>query len=243
LNSISIADSETRAHECASDQTQIRSKAPRRRVCVEALEYHSFKARTSNHPLFCSAYDLWRDEWRATFQELDGTTRISSDEFLRQDEISVVSVGSQCIAVTGLRWLNLSLAVAREDSYFMPWPEEAMRQLGSSVVGISGNTTIQSDWRGSLIEPALPIAEETTPLALATMALTLRRFVHSPAENVIAVARNDRSMNRVAASIGATTIGQIKLHGIDSDLILISRGSASTRGAVVDWLWARRHQE
>jgi hypothetical protein len=243
MNSSNIAGSESTEQESPNEQTQIRSKAPRRSVNVEALEYHTFKARTSNHPLFCSAYDLWRDEWRATFQELEGTTRIHSDEFLRQDEISVLSIGPQCIAVTGLRWLNLSLSAAREDSYFSPWPEDAMRQLGTVVVGISGNTTIRADWRGSLVDPALPMPGETTPLALATMALALRRFVHSPAEHVIAVARNDRAMNRVAASIGAQTIGQIKLHGIDSDLILISRSNAMTRGAVVDWLWARRHQE
>ncbi len=224
----------------ASERTEIRRKAQRPSLGVEALEYHLLKPRTSRHPLLRSAYELWRDEWQATFAELEGITHIHSDEFVRQDEISVLSIGQRCVSVTGLRWLDLSLPMAREDSYFTGWPEDVVQRLGSGVVGISGNTIVRSEWRGTLVDPSAELQGNPMPLSLATVALAIRRFMEVGTENVIGVTRNDRSMNRVAEAVGAIKLGQIKLHGVDSDLIVITRANATPSGPVVDALWGRR---
>jgi hypothetical protein len=232
------------ALECpASERTEIRRIAQRSSLGVEAFEYHLLKPRTSRHPLLKGAYELWRDEWRATLEELEGSAHIHSDEFVRQDEISVLSVDQQCVSVTGLRWLDLSLPMAREDSYFRGWPDDMVQRLGSGVVGISGNTIVRSEWRRTLIDPSSERPGEPMPLSLVTLALALRRFIDVPTENVIGVSRNDRSMNRVGAAIGALKIGQITIHGVDSDVMIVPLANAAPRGAVVDALWGRRHQE
>lgn len=221
--------------------SELTRRNSRGRVSVERLDYHLFKPRSSKHALARAAYELWRDEWQATLRELEGVTRIHSDEFVRQDEVSVLSSAGQCVSVTALRWLDLSRATAREDSYFQSWPEEAVAELGTSIVVISSNTLVHPEWRGTLVEPFPP--HQATPLSFVTVALAIRRFLDSKARAVIGVTRNDRSMNRVAAGVGARKIGQIKLHGIDSDLICIERADASPSGPVMDALWERRYHE
>jgi hypothetical protein len=118
----------------------------RRALCLElpidAIEFHLFRPRTSRHPMLRAAYELWRTEWQATLGELDGITRLHSDEFARLDEIGVLSVGQQCISLTGLRWLDFSLPMAKEDSYFQHWPEDVMRRLGRGLICITSNVVI-----------------------------------------------------------------------------------------------------
>jgi hypothetical protein len=227
----------------ASEHTQIRRRAEYPRLGVDALQYHLFKPRMSHHPLLLSAYELWRNGWQATLGELEGVRRIHSDEFGRQDEIGVLSVGQRCISVTGLRWFDLSLAMAREDSYFLPWPKDTLDSLGDCIVGVPSNLVVHPEWRGTVVEAANDRPEDDISLALATLALAIRRFIDSPAERFVGMARNDRAMNRVAASIGGTKLGLITMHGVESDLICITRANATPQGPVVDTLWERRCQE
>lgn len=225
-----------------TESTQIR-RTPCLELSIDSMEFHLFRPRTSRHPLLRAAYDLWRNEWQATLGELDGVRRLHSDEFARLDEIGVLSVEQHCIALTGLRWLDLSLPMAREDSYFEHWPDDAMQAIGQGTVCISSNTVVRSQWRRAIIDPTPERAGPPAPLALTTVALGFRRFLNSAAERLIAVTRNDRSMNRVASSLGAEKIGQIRLHTIDSDLVIVRRERAKTRGPVLDVLWTRRYQE
>ena len=226
----------------ASEQTQIRRRTEYPRLGVEALEYHLFKPRVSHHPLLLGAYELWRNGWQATL-EVKGVRRIHSDEFGRQDEIGVLSVKQRCISVVGLRWFDLSLAMDREDSYFLPWPKATLDSLRDNIIGVPSNLVVHPEWRRTVIEPASDRPEDAVSLSLATLALAIQRFIDSPAELFVGVARNDRSMNRVAAAIGGTQIGRITMHGEESDLICITRATATPQGPVVDTLWEQRFQE
>ena len=118
-----------------------------------------------------------------------------------------------------------------------------MQRISQGIVSITSNVVVHSDWRRAIIDPSVERAGAPATVALTTVALGFRRCMESPAEHVIAVTRNDRAMNRTAATAGAISIGQIQLHGIDSDIILVTRDNAKTRGAVYDVLWSRRWQE
>lgn len=227
----------------SSDTVHYARRSARRIARVDSFDCHFFHPRTSRHPLARSAYELWRDQWQATLRELDGITRLHSDEFVRQDAIAVLSTEHRCVALSALRWLDLSQPIAREDSYFRAWPEEVVRGLGDALVAISSNTIVHPDWRGALLEPSVCPPSEPQPLSTVIVALAIRRFLESSGECVIGVTRNDRSMNRVAASVGAVKLGQIELHGIESDLICIRRQAATPRSPVVDALWAKRYEE
>lgn len=230
---------ETPTDEVRSERTQIR-RTPCLELSIDSMEFHLFRPRTSRHPLLRAAYELWRSEWLATLGELDGVTRLHSDEFGRLDEVGVLSIGQRCISLIGLRWFDLSLRMAREDSYFQHWPQDVIERVARGIVATTSNVCVHSNYRRALIDPSPERTGAPASLILSTVALGFRRCMESPAEHVVAVTRNDRSMNRVAAAAGAVKVGQIKLHGIDSDLILVTRDKVKTRGPVFDVLWGRR---
>src|SRR5580704_8535273 len=66
--------------------------APRQRniVDTERLSYHLLRPQQSGPadlPLLGLAYRCWSEIWTQTLAELDGITRLPSDDFTRQDEI------------------------------------------------------------------------------------------------------------------------------------------------------------
>jgi hypothetical protein len=216
-------------------------RANRRMVPVTALDYHLFSP-SAHDPLLEQAYELWHDVWKATFEELDGATELFSDEFNRQDEIGVLASGGRCLSVTGIRWLDLSLARSRSDSYFRHWPGEVIEKLGRGLVLVTSNTVVHPDWRGSMIEPPRESAVEPSRLAFTTIAMSIRRLLASAAESAAGLSRNDRAMDRVSTALGGVAIGRIRLHGEETNVMHFPRGLAKPEGPVVDDLWARRHQ-
>jgi hypothetical protein len=228
--------------EAASEDTQVQRRIVAQTIAVEELEYHLFSPQRAFHPLLDQAYEVWRDGWQATLRELDRERPMFSDEFARQDEIGVLSVGKSCVSVTGVRWLDLALARSREDSYFAHWPKDALAALGSVPVCITSNTIVHPEWRRTVVEPPRDAPGSPTKLAFATIALSVRRFLASSAEGIIALTRNDRAMGRAAAELGATKLGQIHLHGVETDVIVVPRADARPHGVIVDHLWARRRQ-
>jgi hypothetical protein len=243
MHTIPTLRSEQRApEEPASEYTRIQPRLGPHTIAVEALEYHLFSPQRTHHPLLEQAYEIWRDGWQATLEELDAARRLFSDEFARQDEIGVISSGHRCLSVTGIRWLDLSLPRSLEDSYFQHWPDAAIAALGPSSVCITSNTIVHSEWRRTMVEA--PSGEEVhgTRLAFATIALSVRRFLASGADSIIALTRNDRAMGRAAAELGATKLAQITLHGVETDVIVVPRADARPHVPVVEHLWRRRHQ-
>ncbi|HKO91211.1 MAG TPA: hypothetical protein VJU61_08665 [Polyangiaceae bacterium] len=228
--------------EPVSEHTAIQRIVQRQTVPVETLEYHLFRPRKAHDPLLESAYDVWREGWRATLLELEGTTELHSDDFSRQDEIGVIASGGQCVAVTGIRWLDLSLPRSLEDSYFKTWPGPAVAAVAQRFVSVASNTVVHPDWRGTLIDAPRGQEGDPTRLAFATVALSVRRFVASSADLLIALTRNDRSIDRFAQALGATRLALIQVHGIDTDVICIERPNATPEGPVMNELWRRRHQ-
>jgi hypothetical protein len=228
--------------EPQSEHTLIQPVARRRSVAVDDLEYHLFKPRRTHDPLLERAYEVWREGWKATLLELEGAAEIHSDEFARQDEVGVVSLEGRCLAVTGVRWLDLSLPRSREDSYFKNWPSTAIEQVADRLVCIASNTIVSTAWRGTLLEPPEGRAGEPERLSSTTIALSVRRFVASPAHSLLALTRNDRQIDRLAVVMGATRLAQIAVHGIETDVVCIERSNATPDSPAVRDLWRRRHQ-
>jgi hypothetical protein len=222
-------------------QPIVKPRGERRTVPVASLEYHLFSPQRARDPLLEQAYQLWHDVWSATFAELDGATQLYSDEFSRQDEIGVLEQDGQCLSVTGIRWLDLSLPRSRSDSYFRYWPGDAIDQLGTSLVLVTSNTVVHPDWRGAVIEAPRACTAEPSRLAFTTIAMSIRRLLASAAESATGLSRNDRAMDRVSTALGGVAIGRIRLHGEDTNVMHFPRSLARPHGPVVDDLWTRRH--
>jgi hypothetical protein len=206
-------------------------------IALSDLAFHVLGRGAARRSTMRHAYELWRDGWTATLREVAGIERLYSDEFTRQDEIVAVFRAGVCIAVGGLRWADLSLPAAREDSYFGRWPEPVLVRLERSLVCITSNTLVAPEWRGARIE-----LEGSPPMTLqvAMIALPIQRWLDSPARFVVGVARNDRAMNRTARGLGMSRYATIRVHGIESDIMVGERSTAAPPGPVVETLWNRR---
>jgi hypothetical protein len=210
---------------------------PKHCIRVADLEYHLLSPRAAGHPLLAHAYEVWRDGWAGTLREVAGMARIDSDDFIRQDEIGILSLAGECVSLTALRWCDLTLPMSAEDSYFRSWPALAMDRIARSVVCISSNSLLVPEWRGALVEDA---SGAQMQLKLVMLGLTVQRFLSSTAHYIVGVSRNDRSMNRVAKELGLASIAQLEVHGIESDIMLADKSTARAPRIPVEELWNRR---
>lgn len=189
-------------------------------VQADLLSFHRLSPRQAgvlDLPLIGSAYQCWSEVWRETFAELEGRTELHSDDFTRQDEISALFHGYECIALFFSRKVDLSHPFSRDDSYFSVWPEAARAAACArgSRVWVSSNITIHRDWR----RPA------NCSLARLICALIIERFLISDADVLVGTMRNDRRMNTVTYELGAKPLAENVIHhGVPVDLVAFYRG-------------------
>jgi hypothetical protein len=229
--------------EPASEHSQVQLVVRPETISAQQLQYHLFVPRKTRDPVLDGAYELWRDVWQSTFLEADGVAELYSDEFTRQDEIGVLTLGTQCVAVTGLRWLDLARPMAREDSYFKHWPAAVLAALGDGTIGISSNAVVHPEWRGIRVVAPQGRSAEPVKLTYVAVGLTIQRFYESHADGSVAVTRNDRGMNRVCFSLGAQSRGTIELHGVEADLVHFPRNCIRKTHPALDQLWLRRRHQ
>jgi len=191
--------------------------------------------RHERGPVVEAAYALWHAVWLSTFRELDGIEQLDSNEFTRQDEILVLTHRDRCIAVTGLRHLDRSSRIDREDSYFRPWPVEALERTGGAFM-VSSNTVVAETVRRARVSSD---GDESLRLSELVIALALRRFVASPFTELVGVARNGRKMDNVGAALGGRAIGRVVIHGEESDIVLFSRFTLPRFRPAVEDIWRR----
>ena len=182
------------------------------------LSFHCF-ARGATHQRMRAAYECWHDVWYSALVELDHIERLNSDDFTRQDEIAALFYEDTCIGLTGCRFVELTTAMARHDSYFNAWPEQALEMLGShgTRICIGNNMTVRSQWRGRI--GGLSVKR-------LLMILSIQRFLVSSADALAGTMRNDRGMNRLVYELGFSPITQGAIaHGVDVDLVAYFRRS------------------
>ena len=88
-------------------------------------------------------------------------------------------------------------------------------------------------------------APTSSELALKSVVfgLVVQQFASSPAELMVGVSRNDRSMDRLARDYGAQRIGALDIHGIESDICLFQKTGIPAPPPIVEELWSRRSTE
>jgi hypothetical protein len=137
---------------------------------------------------YLNIYNCWKDVWGATFQELDGLTKIQSDAFTRQDFISAVMVDGECKAMCLYRYADNKNPTTEADSYFSNWSElhrKALTKRGSHVLVCSYFTvhptarkeTLGFSMRDLLIAQATQITM-STGMHVMTGAMRKNRGVH-----------------------------------------------------------------
>jgi len=202
------------------------------------FSYHLLSPRAASgaqRAHLAEAYAAWRAVWGETLRELDGAERVFSDDFSRQHELGCLFYANQCVGLTGYRWVDLTRAENRDDSYFKVWPAAVLKQVLASGthVCVGSNLTVLPSWRG--MPGGYSIKE-----VLMTLAVT--RFLASEADSMVGTMRNDRGMNGLVYRLGARPVLQdIEHHGVRVDLVVFSRRELGpvSPGAAVDALTRR----
>jgi hypothetical protein len=178
------------------------------------------------------AYHCWSESWTATLQELDGVDHVPSDEFTRQDEIGAIFYGYECVALCCFRYVDLSSAMHRDDSYFRVWPLSARREAcrQGQRLCIASHFTVAASWRRSALKSSLK--------GILT-AVSLDRFASSSGDALVGVTRDDRGMSKATEGLGANILGKSELHGVPVSLIAFYKSSRRTALAAEDEVLVR----
>src|SRR3954466_4957192 len=73
-----------------------------------------------------AAYATWKQVWKQTLLELDGSDQLHSDQFTRQDYIIAIFHGPLCVALCCFRRADFSMPGSIEDSWFKPWSLQSL---------------------------------------------------------------------------------------------------------------------
>ncbi|HEY4012270.1 MAG TPA: hypothetical protein VGM06_02945 [Polyangiaceae bacterium] len=187
------------------------------------LSYHLLRPTNvgaGDIPLLGEAYRCWSEVWTQTFAELDDADSLASDDFTRQSEIAALFHEWECVGTTSLRFIDVSNAIFRDDSYFNVWPEQVLAAASAHGprICIASSFTVSPRWRrarGARIRDVLG-------------ALAVERFLRSDADALIGTVRNDVGMNAFTYKLGCHALARkLTLHGVDVDLIVFFRHSSA----------------
>ena len=193
----------------------------RPRIDPQQLSYHLIRPRQiglADVGVVGEAYRCWSEVWSETLRELDGLTDVPSDEFTRQDEVGAIFHGYECIALSCFRWIDLSIPMYHDDTYFRVWPKDAIAaasQDGSRVC-IGSHVTVSQAWR----------RVRGCSLRHVVTALTIDRAMASGSDAILGTMRDDRGMASLVHGLGATTLGHARLHNVPVTLIAVYRSRA-----------------
>jgi hypothetical protein len=165
----------------------------------------------ADDPQLAEAYRCWRATWRDAFAELEQHSELYSDDFTRQHEVGAVFQHDECIALSFFRWVDLSVPMNREDSYFRVWPEAAIDQAcrEGARICVSSSFTLAAGYRRSNV----------CSLKDVLVALIIERFLISDADAVVGTVRNNRGVDKLIYRNGFLPLMRNRrMYGVDVDL-------------------------
>lgn len=178
--------------------------------------------------VFEQCFNLWKEVWSATFQELDGDPTIHSDGFCRQTRMLALRHGSRVVGLVMQHDLDFSLPTGPLDSYFKIWPEGAVQKLlrdGPRVM-VGSNTTVHLDYRGDL-GGGLKLKD-------LLVGVGVKCFVESESDVLMAIMRCQKGLHKTAHRYGAVTLQEgLVMHNQQVELMGFYRRQLSSPGALV----------
>lgn len=183
-------------------------------------------------------YKLWSSEWSRTFRELEVTSSLHSDDFVRR-EIGGLFLDQEPISLTLHDSFDISRPSHLDHSYFKDYPVEVMdeyRRLFRGPVMVASYMTLRWDWRRQHTD--VPIAE-------VIFGLATKRFLESDAEALITYTRNNKQTNDIVYRHGGVPVMKnVTTYNVDVDYVYITRDTIKDSSApgvaeAVNTLWVR----
>jgi hypothetical protein len=171
--------------------------------------------------IYDKAYELWASVWAQTFAELDGSGTLYADDFLRRDEVVVLSHDNEPVALSLFHRLDLRRPAHRADSYFRPFPQSLLTTLvanGQHDVLIGSYFTLSPTFRKGRAD--LPVKD-------ILFGAVTQRFVTSGAQLMLGIMRKDRGMHALGTRFGARPLlTDVCYHNVPVDLVQFTPANA-----------------
>lgn len=156
--------------------------------------------RPEYREIYQEAYGCWKEIWDKVYkEEMKYTRKCHSDDFSRQEQIVTIFSGGKCAGLAMVRFIDLGLGPALEDSYFRFWPPETLKKvLGmTEQVAVASFFTVHPDFR-----------QMKTGFCMKTLLLSLflENFNHSQADIMITAARKVTSNEKLCSKLGSKVL-------------------------------------
>lgn len=196
-------------------------------------------------PVLEEAHRLWEQGTRELYPKL-GDARIASDPFTRQQLMLLVLDGDRCAGMVCFRRVKPGSAIDRADSWFKPWPEDALEEVSqqhSRGVVIS-LLMVHPDYRRAAgpgpgqTERGMPSVAEMVVKGSSLV------FLETGAQVGFGMTRIDRGVDKLAQAAGWKSAVRGARHlGYEADLCLLTREAAAAACATYDETLRRLWEE
>lgn len=195
------------------------------------------KASEEFKDLYKQAYAHWKQMWKATFLELDGTSDIESDNFTRQSDVVALFHGDKCVAMVCHRYADLDLESTLDDSYFKSWTPEtlkAARQFGS-LTAIGNQISVHPDFR------KLPMGVATKD---ALLWFSLKHLQSQKIDSILGAVREDKSLDMLFERYGAQVLAHnIPQHHVTVALVCFKKDQINLKATNLSEQWLNKIYE
>ena len=163
--------------------------------------------------LFQLAYSFWKKLWLETYRELVGLDKINSDSFLSSYRVVCVFNDIEVVAIGLIHNFDFSNPLQKELSYFNAFSDKSLDSIFSKYKRISSidNIAISPNYRKKGIVQLL-------------FHEIYKIFIETSSDILVAYTRNNRSINKVAYDLGASSLDKnILNHAVKTDIIFFDR--------------------
>jgi hypothetical protein len=191
---------------------------------------------------FTKAYDTWKDCWYEVYRSIGKEHLAHSNAFTETGAATALFYGGTCAALLLHKLVDLREPIWREDSYFAPWPEEALASLtknGSQVL-ICSHYTVHKEFRkGGRFEFPFAVKDFVA-------GVSFRYFLSTGAQAMTGNMRNAKGVQKSFYKWGATPLlTEVPCNGETSDLVGVFREAVNLEAdpvlsPLVAKLWAEQ---
>jgi hypothetical protein len=173
---------------------------------------------------FRSAYETWKDCWYEVYRSIGKEHLAHSNAFTETDAVTALFYGDTCASLLLHKHVDLREPLWREDSYFAPWPAEALASLtknGSNVL-ICSHYTVHKEFRkGGRFEFPFAVKDFIA-------GISFRYFLSTGAEAMTGNMRNAKGVQKSFYKWGATPLlTGVPCNGETSDLVGVFRDAVN----------------
>jgi hypothetical protein len=206
---------------------------------IENFQYISMPGKlysSQNMELYNRLFDFWKNQWHPVCASIKGIKNLSSDEFLRQKEVTAILFKEDIVGIMGVDHFCLKQKAHLHHSYFSYFPSQVLENLlrvGINEVLILNQLAVDKPWRGIGISDLL-------------VGLAVKKLSSGSVKKALSYTRNTHKTNQLGYRWGGLPLMKNgKVHGEAADFILFYENSYNNSQnhpliLFVENLWLRK---